>query len=232
MWSQNITGKIYDDKTVLQGVTITNINSNIKVSSDENGNFKIKAKVSDSLKFHSLFHKPFAIQLKPSHFEALFIVELKKIVHELDEVLLSNTPEAKPFKSETYQANLKHQIAEDIKKHPYKYAKQPSGNIDFVAIAKLIGKLFKNKRPKPPLIQPISYQQIDSLFKKDDLFNDALLMQSFNIPIDYKFLFFEYCETKHISNQLIFENNRLELLEVFHRTSLEFHKIIKAFKQD
>lgn len=232
IYSQSINGKVYDDKGVLNGIKITNTSSNITVVSNNKGEFKIRAKASDSLVFHSLFHETHKLKLAKSHFEDILVIELKKIINQLDKVTLSNTPKAKPFTTESYQVNLKNQILEDMKKHPYKYGKQPSGNIDFLAIAKLLGKLFKRKRSNIPDIGPITYKQIDSLFKKDDLFNDSLLLTTLNISKDAKFLFFEYCEAKNISSLLIVNNNRLQLLEELHQSSLEFNEILEAIKQD
>jgi len=232
LYSQNIEGKLYDDKGLLNGVKITNSNSKITVVSNNKGEFKIQAKISDSLVFSSLFHESFSLKLSKSHFDDILVIELKKTVNQLDEVMLSNTPKAKPFTAESYQTNLQNQILEDIKKHPYKYGKQPSGNIDFVAIAKLLGKLFKKKRSNIPDIGPVTYEQIDSLFKKDELFNDSLLFTTLSIPKDAKFLFFEYCEARNISNLLILNNNRLQLLEELHQSSLKFNEILKAIKQD
>jgi hypothetical protein len=230
--AQNIKGKIYDSKGVLNGIKITNTNSNSTTISNDKGEFNIQAKPSDSLVFESMFHEPYTLKILPSHFEDILVIELKTTVNQLDEVMLSNTPKAKPFTAESYQTNLQNQILEDIKKHPYKYSKAPSGNIDFVAIAKLLGKLFKRKHSKLPNLGPISYKQIDSLFKKDELFNDSLLLNTLNIPKDAKFLFFEYCEAKNISNLLILNNNRLQLLEEFHQSSLEFLSILKSIKKN
>lgn len=87
------------------------------------------------------------------------------------------------------------------------------------------------KKINIPDNRPINYKQIDSLFRKDELFNDSLLITTLNIPKDAKFLFFEFCEAKNISNLLIANNNRIQLLEELHQSSLEFNDILKAIKQ-
>ncbi|WP_445736897.1 hypothetical protein [Mariniflexile sp.] len=83
------------------------------------------------------------------------VVELKKIVNNLDEVLLVGKAK-KTFNAENYTVDIGLQIKNDIKNNPHLYNTPPSGNIDFVKIASLIGKLFKkNNKTKTTSIIPI-----------------------------------------------------------------------------
>lgn len=54
--SQNITGKIYDEESSVKGARIFNISKNTSTYTDDEGLFKIKASVNDTLVFSSYFH--------------------------------------------------------------------------------------------------------------------------------------------------------------------------------
>ncbi|MGC1631216.1 MAG: hypothetical protein WA749_03790, partial [Gelidibacter sp.] len=56
MFSQNISGTLYDAEAAISGAKIMNITSKSIASTDDSGNFKIYAKANDTLIFSSLFH--------------------------------------------------------------------------------------------------------------------------------------------------------------------------------
>ncbi len=110
-------------------------------------------------------------------------------------------------------------------------ASPPAGN-DFVAIAKMIGRLFKkNKSIVEPVI-PITYKELNSLFEKDRFFNETLLALDLNIPKEYQTLFFDYCDAKEIDSKLLNKNKQVDLLEELVICSQGFQKIIEESKKD
>lgn len=143
--SQSITGKIYDNESTVKGIQVLNITKNTKTLTNHKGEFNISARVNDSLVISSLFYREQSIKLAESHFNDILVVELKKEINKLDEVFLKNIPELKKFEPIGYEANFHAQIKEDMKRRPYLYEPAPSGNIDFVKIFSLIGKLFGKK---------------------------------------------------------------------------------------
>ncbi|MEJ6792645.1 MAG: hypothetical protein QNK89_07955 [Lacinutrix sp.] len=125
---------------------------------------------------------------------------------------------------------MRNQILEDIKRNPHLYSKAPSGNLDFIKIIGLIGKLFKNKAEP---FKPSSYENLVSLFKNSNtLFNDALLTKTLKIETDNKFLFFELFEAKNIDSKLLKDDKELELLEKIISVGKEFTTIISNFKKE
>jgi len=231
-FSQNIVGKVYDNTTTVKGIKIVNITKNIITYSNNEGDFEIKAIINDSIAFYSLFHNTKLIKVIQKHFEDILVVELKMTTNQLEQVYLSNDPKLKPFNAETFSNNFKSQIAEDMKRYPYKYGIQPSSNIDFVAIAKLIGKLFKKKKYNNQVIKTVNYKEFDSLFSNNKFFNNKLLTTDLKIPNTYKSLFFDYCDAQGIDKKLLANENRFLLLEALYNYSKEFLIILSQYKKE
>ncbi|MFK7782757.1 carboxypeptidase-like regulatory domain-containing protein [Psychroserpens sp.] len=229
--SQTINGKVYDAETTVKGALVVNISQNIMTYTNDNGDFKIEAKVKDTLYVSSLFHTKKLRVINAKDFKHIVIIEVKKTVNELDAVLLRDEREKK-FDSIKMETQINNQIKEDIKRHPYKYGVQPKGNIDFIYIANMIGRLFKKKKPiKEPII-PITYKDFNKLFKNDPLFNDVLLTFDLKIPKEYQTLFFDYCDAQEIDSKLLDKNKQVDLLEELVICSQEFQNIIAEAKKD
>jgi hypothetical protein len=213
--AQTLRGKIYNATTTVKNIKVFNKSQNRFTVSNENGDFSINAKVSDSISFESLFYHPKVVVLKPEDFEGVTVFELKEIVSELDEVEVKAEPEQPVFEEETYNIELRNIIQEDIKNHPEKY--QPAGanyGVDFVYLFGQVAKLFKNKdKYRAPKYKPISYKQMDSLFSNSSFFNKELVTKNLNIPEDKANLFYDFCEAKQISSELLKENKKMQLLE-------------------
>jgi hypothetical protein len=230
--SQNIKGKVYDNTSTVKGATIYNLTKNQINYTDENGSFEVQVSINDSLLFYSLFHHKKSIIINKSHYKNILVIELKKAINELDEVLLSNELEPKPFdsKKETYKLN--EQIKNDIKQNPSLYGLQPNNGLDFIKIASLIGKLFKKKKAKDKPIIPLIYKQFDSLFTHDKFFNNKLLSTELKIPNNYKTLFFDYCDAQEIDKKLMLNKNQFLLLDELLKCSNAFLEILSDYKKE
>lgn len=229
--AQTINGKVYDAETTVKGALIVNISQNIMTYTNDEGDFKIQAKVKDTLYVSSLFHTKTLKEISEKDFSHTVIIEVKKTINELDAVLLRDEREKK-FDSIKMETQITNQIKEDIKRHPYKYGVQPKGGIDFVYIAKMIGRLFKKKKTEKEPIIPITYKEFDTLFKNDSFFNNVLLTFDLNIPKKYQPLFFDYCDAQEIDSKLLDKNKRMHLLEELVICSQEFQDIIAESKKD
>ncbi|WP_178988126.1 hypothetical protein [Winogradskyella schleiferi] len=209
--AQTLNGKVYDAKGTAKNIKVYNdTQKQLTVTNDE-GDFSISATVNDTLLFQSIFYHPKAIVLKDFHFEGIAVFELKEILTELDEVEIKSDIEQPVFTEETYNAELKNFLKEDIKNNPHLY-KHTSGNI--LALLSLVGKLLKKKdKYRTPIYQPITYTQMDSLFEKSSFFNKQLITQNLKIPYDKKNLFYDFCEAKEISSELLKDENKMQLLE-------------------
>lgn len=228
--SQNVSGKIYDDKTVVPGVRVTNISQNKTTYTDENGDFKIVGMLNDSIRFYSLFHKEQNIKIIEAHLKEVFVIELKKITNNLNEVLLTKVLE-KEFNQEEHSTNFAGQIQEDIKRRPYLYQQAPSGNADILAIVGLVAKLFKSKKTKKEPLIPIGYDTFKTLFSTSDFFTESLLKNQLHISDENKYSFFNYCSERGIDSKLLSENKRIPLLEELVKSSNEFLITIKSNKK-
>ena len=229
--SQNIIGKVYDSKTTVKGATIYNTTKEQINYSNNNGDFEIDANINDTIIFHSLFHNQKTIIINANHFKETLVIELKKTVNELDEILLKNIKH-KPFDEKKQTITLNKQIKNDIKLNPHKYGAQPNGAINLLAIAGLIRKLFKKKKEKHTPTIPITYKQFDSLFTNDTFFNNKLLTTDLKIPENYKALFFDYCESQQIEKQLVLKENQFLLLEELLKCSNAFLTFLNDYKND
>lgn len=209
--AQTLNGKVYDAKGTAKNIKVYNETQKQLTVTNKTGDFSIIAKVNDTLLFESIFYHPKAVILKEFHFEDIAVFELKEILTELDEVEVRTEPEQPVFTEETYNAELKNILQEDIKNNPHLY-KPASGNI--LALLSLVGKLLKKKdKFRAPIYQPITYTQMDSLFEKSSFFNKQLLTENLKIPEDKKYLFYDLCEAKEISSELLKDKNKMQLLE-------------------
>ena len=220
--SQSISGILFDAQSTAKNVSIRNVSQGFKSYSDENGTFEIQAKISDTLVFESILYKRKEITLKQNDFEEVFIVDLKRMLNELDEVILSPAQKTKAFDEKIYIRDLNKRIKTDIKRNPYKHL-APNPNMDFMAIIGKVVKLFKkkNKETKTQKKQ-IKLEQLDSLFRKDLEFNNEFLSKTLGIQTDHIQLFFSYCEGKQLDASLLGASKRFELMDQLFKRSKEY----------
>lgn len=231
--SQTLKGKVYDASTTIKGIKVLNESQNRVTATDENGNFRIVAKVNDTILFESLFHHPKTVVLNSSHFEDIAVFELKKLVNELEEVEIQSEPEQPVFEEESYSIELQNLIKEDIKRNPGLY-KPPNATygVDFVYLIGQVTKLFKRKKSKVPVYNPITYIQLDSLFRKSSFFTAELITKDLKIPEKQKYLFFEFCVAKQLSSKLLSEKNKMALLEKLVLNSQLFLFLLEEYGQE
>jgi len=228
--AQTIEGFVYDHESTVKGARLINRTQNTLTYSDGKGHFQIKAKLNDTLFVSSYFHGPKTIIITPSYFKQEVVIELLKITNQLDAIEVTKILEKK-FDSLVVKTEIKNQIANDIKNRPYLYGAQPSSNIDFVAIGRLIGKLFKNKN-KQPEIEYIKTEDFITLFENNRLFNQALLISELKISKESQYLFFEYCSAQNINKKLIIEHRDIELLDYLIISSTSFHALVDNYDKD
>lgn len=160
------------------------------------------------------------------------VIELKKTLNNLDEVIIRNDPKAKEFEVESHNENFQTQIKNDIKENPHLYQAPPRpGGIDFIKLASLIGKLFKNKKVKKEPIVTINYKQFDSLFSNDTFFTRKLLTTELKIPKEFQPLYFDYCDGQGINTKLLSKENRFLLLDKLNNCTGEFLIIISDYNK-
>lgn len=235
MFSQNISGTLYDAEAPISGAKIMNITSKSLTSTDGNGNFEIYAQINDTLIFSSLFHHSQQLIVKASHFSDSEVFELKQLVNQLDEVEVQGSVNSKVTDGEKETKRINKQFKSDVERNPHLY-KRPntnSGPIDFLEIGRRVAKLFKRKTTKEhePVETKITAADFDHLFKTDKFFNDKFLVLNLNITKDYKHLFFAYCETQGLTTSLLHPDNSIYLTDKFLDYSETFRDILKESRK-
>lgn len=228
MNSQTINGVIYDAESTIKDIKVFNLSKQLTTYSDASGNFSIHATVNDTLIFSSLFYHQKKEIITKAHFKNSFVIELKKTMNNLGEVVVTDRSKNKEFSAEEYSTDLQSIIAKDIENRPHLY-KPSSGNID--DLLKLFIKLLKKEKIKPVVIEPINHTQLDSLFSKDHFLNDAFLVNELGIPLEYKSLFFDYCETQNMNGTFINEDKKMLLLEELFKHSKAFKIFLSDYEQ-
>ena len=231
--AQTLKGKVYDSISTVKNIKIYNETQHSVTVTDDDGNFSLIAKVNDTLLFESVFYYPKAVVLKQIHFDDVAIFEIRKIINALDEVEVMADPEQPVFELETYNKELQDLIAEDIKNHPEKYKPELdySYGINIGAVIGLLAKLVKRKEPKyrAPVYQAITYKQMDSLFSKSYFFDEQLLTSNLQIPKDKAHLFYDFCEAKYMSSELLKEENKMQFLEELVLNSQLFIALLEEY---
>ncbi|SFD10778.1 CarboxypepD_reg-like domain-containing protein [Algibacter lectus] len=231
MISQNITGKIYDSESTVKGAKIFNKTKNTTAYSDANGSFNLPAALNDTITISSLFHATKTLKVDTFHVENELVIELKKQVNQLPEVLLAD----KQNDLKTFETNsdLGAVLAYDLKNNTETwYKNMPKSGIDFVQVSKLIGKLLKLKKKKPVEITTINHKTFDSLFATHKFFNAELLANQLEIPEGYAPLFFDYCEEQYVNSELLLEKNEFMLLDKLLNCSRDFRELLKTTETD
>ena len=88
------------------------------------------------------------------------------------------------------------------------------------------------RRIKKDAIIYATYTDFKDTFEKSSFFNNKLLTDDLKIEADYKFLFFEFCETKQINLELLNKQHQVELLDLLFKASEEFLAFIERYKQN
>ena len=229
LFSQSIEGKIYDAESTVNGAKIFNLTQNLMVYSDEEGNFQIKANLNDQIAISTLFHEPQMIVLSQKDFDDVIVIELKKTVNELDDVYLNKIKE-KEFEVSKTESQMKTQIKNDVVIRPELYTPPPNTNMDFIAIAGLIAKLFKKKKVEEP--STATYGELTHFFETDSFFNEQFLSSELKIDKDYHPLFVDFCEVKGIEQTLLLKENQLPLIDTLVVYGKEFSTLIEDYKKD
>ncbi|GAA4291348.1 hypothetical protein [Aestuariibaculum suncheonense] len=221
--AQTITGKVYNEKSTAKNIGVFNLTTRDYTYTNEEGDFSIEASVSDTLLFSSAFYKPQNLIVQDKHFKTTNIIELKTQVNTLGTVNLSNTPK---FSTNKYQANLATQIQNDIKNRPYLYQPPPNPQGDLTLLIDLVKDLFKSKKVKENPVKPMTYKSFYSLFNTNNFFSENLLKNDLNIDPKHIPLFFDYCDTKTLNEDLLKEHNQMILLDSLIKFSKEFNSRI------
>jgi hypothetical protein len=224
--AQSITGFIYDNEAPISGAKIINRTQNILTYSNDKGAFQIEAKVNDVLVINSYFHDQEFISLNSSHFEEDLVIELKKITNELDAVEIRKVKE-KMFDSISISSTTAKQGQIAYKERTFGSGDNLLPTLDLIAVAKLIGKLFKKKNTKPDVIY-VAPEDLVTLFETNTYFNQKYLTTQLDIPKPYQQLFFDYCSAQRLNITILKKQNEFALVDALLIHSKAFKKILET----
>lgn len=233
VWSQTMTGTIYDDKEVIEGVLVKNLTTKMATLTNDEGRFEINASAQDSISFYVFTHEAKTMVLKENVDYTGIVIELTRKVNQLDEVIVQK--EVMPvFEKKEFANTFENQMQKNVELYPelYKFNSNPNNNLNFVNIGKRLWKLIKKDRPKPPPFVPITLEQYILLFKEDAVINNTFLTDTVKIPLEFKPLFIDFCISKNIDSQLLQEKNRFLLIEEFINRGKDFLELLASEEED
>ena len=223
--AQIIKGVIYDNEAKVKGAKIINRTQNILTYSDDEGSFQIEAKVNDVLVVNSYFHEQLFLNVSQSLFDEPVVIELKQITNELDEVEV-NEVRQKLFDSLGTASTTAKQGQIAYKERTFGSGENLQPTLDLIAVAKLIGNLFKSKNKKPDVVY-VTPEDLITLFETNTYFNQKYLTYQLEIPKPYQQLFFDYCSAQNLNVTILKKENEFELVDALLTHSNAFKLILK-----
>lgn len=222
---QTVKGFIYDDDSKVKGAKIINRTQNILAYSDAEGQFLIEAKINDVLVINSYFHEQEFVNITSASFDKDIAIVLKKVTNELDEVEVNDVRD-KLFDSINYSNNTAKQGQIAYKKRTFGSGENYQPTLDLIAVAKLIGNIFKNKNKTPDAVY-VAAEDLETLFETNTYFNQKYLTSQLEIPKPYQQLFFDYCSAQQLNVTILKKENEFELVDALLIHSEAFKKILE-----
>lgn len=228
-FSQEVTGHLYGESgDTLSHAEIYNFSTNTYAFPDEKGKFHLAANLRDTVVLRAPFFEDKRVQVDSTTLHKSQRYYLKGKAVRLGRVNLNR----ERFDTDQFNADFKAQQHQDIQNKPALYKSayhhpgvNPVGLIGFIGenVGKLFGK--SDDQPKP---RTITYEDLDSVFTQDTLFNDSLLVKDFKIKSDHKHLFFSFCATQDLNAALLQPQKRFRLLDQLVECAKAFREALEA----
>lgn len=215
-----LQGKVMTDGIPIGGIEVINQTNSTVAVTDASGKFSISAKVGDVLIFAGKNYTAKRIRLRQKDFEkktietalnqeTIQLVEVE-ITKEVDDIKLE-APTAVPLRS-----------VDNILNSPTNtmvYNGAINHGLDFVAIGKMIGKLFKGKKGDKAIANVDVKEYISDNFNKD-FFLTTLKLKEDEIGI-----FLEFCYADPKAATIANNENRLEVADFLISKKEDFRKL-------
>ena len=227
-----------------EGVSIFNLNSNRGAISNENGAFKLKVKVNDSIRVTSLQFQAFTVLIRETVVSSKKLnIYLNEVINPLPEVVVSPydlsgniNVDVKRLESRNYAKNLKGSdlmnATADISSGP-NYNSTPRNiamintdtrlvnGINFVNIFKELLINNKEKDIRNPY-SDLPNAEIDKEIRK--LYNDDFFRENLNIPMENINDFIYFADDNGLSEQMLKKGNELDLIDFLVEQSKKYKK--------
>lgn len=216
-----VHGKVTTDGFPTGGIEVINQTNGTVVVTDASGKFSIPAKVGDVLIFAGKNYTARKITLNQKDFgktgvetnmnqETIQLVEVE-ITKEVDDVKLV-PPIVEPLRSVD-------NILNNSPTNMMVYNGAIMHGLDFVAIGKMVGKLFKGKK-KDKVMSNIEIKEYVS-----DNFNKDFFLNTLKLKEDEIEIFLEFCYVDPKMVTLVNDNNVLETSDFLIAKKEEFRKL-------
>jgi hypothetical protein len=225
-FSQNVKlihGKISYQDSYQKNIDVINFSTRKLTQTNTLGEFTLEAKVGDALIFMS---ENFADQkyiLKQEDFDkSILIIKLVEKPIPLEEVEIAQVKAIK-VAGVSYNDVKIAKIEKDATRPKVNdvYTGEMINGVDFIQLGKMVGKLFKSKKPKiEKTAETLSFKDYAKTNFNDSFFTKTLKLQ----PADtYRFL--EYCQSDPESKTVIEKNDELAMLEFLLVKKSQFDKL-------
>lgn len=206
-----IHGKVSYQDSFQKNVDVINFDTKKMTQTNTLGEFDIEAKVNDVLVFMSedFADQKYTLTLKDFEKSAILIKLIEKPV-PLDEVEIRQIKAIK-IDATSYNgikmAELERQQSNPVNKDIYT-GEIPMG-MDFIQIGKMVGKLFKSKKPKEKKQeQTMGFKE----YAKTN-FNESFFSKTLKLKPEETSRFLEFCQSDPKSKIAIESNDELTILE-------------------
>ncbi len=229
-----LKGKIIVDSFSSEAIHILNQTQSIGVISNKQGLFEIRANAGDTIVFSSVQYalKQYVVRQQDIESDG-FEITLEFAVNELDEVYLSRHSLTGNLKSDvlnipTHTENLPFWSAAELEKMgvaaPNDAQSSVKNNlvpdemsatpVDFIALGKKVGKLFKNKRKA----------KVTTTIKIANLYSEEFFIEGLKIPQQEYYNFLDYLEEQPGIQVALRSSDQLKILEYIIEKSVAYRE--------
>lgn len=239
-----LNGRVHNDMGVLENAHIVNLQSKEATFSNQNGEFRLFAKASDSLKVTSVGYKTLIVPLVLTDFGmSEKYIHLEKLTIELDEVEVNSTDLLGILETDT-KSTPKDKRAEALTKaldfskidwdapvgedHIDKYVRpdvvETVPTLPFFGGGTSIIMPFKHSEKLWALRRDLAFKK-GAPMKMLSEFGEDFFFKKLKIPVERYYHFLEYCNPLGIEN-LYKEGKTLEVIKILQEESKSYLKII------
>ena len=217
-----IRGKVSYQNTYQKNIDIINFNNRYQTQTNYAGDFTIEAKTGDVLIFMSESFADQKYKLTAEDFEkgTLTIALIEKPI-PLEEVEIAQVKALK-MAAVSYNDMKMAKVQKDASRPKNRdvYTGEIENGVDFIQIGKMIGKLFKSKKPKTTAEPTLPFKE----YAKAN-FNESFFTKTLKIKADDTSRFLEYCQADPKSKSVIETNDELAILEFLMVKKGEFDQL-------
>ncbi|MGC4040573.1 MAG: hypothetical protein QM710_07275 [Flavobacterium sp.] len=220
--SKLVHGKVSYQGNYQKNIDVVNFTTRKFTQTNASGDFEIEAKANDVLIFMSenFADQKYKLTAEDIEKNTILITLVEKPV-PLDEVEIRQIKAIK-VEAVSYEgikmAKLEKEQSNPVNKDVYT-GEMPYG-MDFIQIGKMVGKLFKSKKPKTEKQDPIPFKE----YAKTN-FNESFFSKTLKVSPTETSRFLDYCDTDPKSKTVTEGNDELAILEFLMTKKTEFDKL-------